>query len=387
MDMDVLTYCERAFTQRGYTPDATQRAAMERLQRCYTEWLEYAAHQTHFWKRWIRTVPPPKGVYLWGGVGRGKSFLMDAFYACVPIKQRIRMHFHEFMREVHQQLRTLKGRTDPLDVLARRMAKQYRLICFDEFHITDIADAMLLHRLLHALFKEGVQFVMTSNDRPDGLYPDGLHRERMLNAIALLYEKLDVLNVDGGRDYRQIPTAQAAVDNAQASLAAPFDPSHPVGYHVPSGPQADAALLAIFRVLTHTAAPSADTLEAPVVLHIEHRSVPAYACVAGVVWFDFQVLCGAARSQNDYLEIARRFHTVIVSNLPQFTEDQALPARRFTWLIDVLYDTPTRLILSATVELPKLYACSTLARQGVRTLSRVVEMQTQRYWLNAGKRA
>jgi len=188
---------------RGYRPDEAQQRAVDRLQRCYDEWVAYKARRSNALRKMLVRPDLPRGVYMWGGVGRGKSFLMDAFYSCVPLVRKTRLHFHEFMREVHRQLEELRGRADPLDELARRIAKRYRLICFDEFHVSDVADAMILHRLLDQLFANGVQFVMTSNYRPDLLYPDGLHRDRVLPAIALLQEKLDVLNVDAGVDYRK----------------------------------------------------------------------------------------------------------------------------------------------------------------------------------------
>ncbi len=391
--MDVLTYCELELKKRGHHADPAQQVAIERLQRCYLEWVDYEAGRSHFLKKWRRSAAP-KGVYMWGGVGRGKSFLMNAFCACVPVKKRVRLHFHEFMREVHQQLQTLKGHANPLDMLAAKMAQRYRLICFDEFHITDIADAMLLYRLLHALFEEGVQFVMTSNDRPDQLYPDGLHRERMLSAIALIYEKLDVLHVDGGIDYRHLqgapsvePHGDIPIDSDSVAAHLPASVEGLQCYHTPLGAQTHAALLDIFARLTGINLQSQNASEAAVILQIEHRKVSALACAPGVVWFDFQVLCGAARSQNDYLDIARRFHTVIVSNLPELNEDQTLAARRFTWLVDVLYDTQTCLILSSAVPLSELYVGPTLIRQCARTMSRVVEMQTKSYLEKAKARA
>lgn len=184
--MNVTEYYARELTTRGYQSDTAQRAAIDRLQRCYDEWVAYKARRSNAFKKLIIHPDLPRGVYMWGGVGRGKSFLMDSFFAVVPVQRKTRLHFHEFMREVHRELEELKGQADPLDELARRIAKRYRLICFDEFHVSDIADAMILYRLLDRLFTNGVQFVMTSNYDPDDLYPDGLHRDRMLPAIALL---------------------------------------------------------------------------------------------------------------------------------------------------------------------------------------------------------
>jgi cell division protein ZapE len=291
---------------------------------------------------------------MYGGVGRGKSFLMDCFYSAVGIKRKTRLHFHEFMREVHRQLTLLQGTVDPLDELARRMARKYRLICFDEFHVADITDAMILHRLLDALFAQGVGFVTTSNFRPDDLYPNGLHRARILPAIALLNEKLAVVPIGDGTDYRL-----RALEDV-------------VFYHVPNGPAADAAMTQAFGRL-------AEVYDEDPTLHIEARQIAARRRAGGVVWFDFKVLCGGPRSQNDYLEIATQFHTVLLSDVPQMPQRMASEARRFTWLVDVLYDRRVKLILSAAVEPQLLYTEGPLAHEFVRTVSRLREMQTQAF--------
>jgi cell division protein ZapE len=286
--MNVNEYYTRELSTRGYQSDPAQRAAVDRLQRCFDEWVEYKGRRSNAFKKLINRPDLPRGVYMWGGVGRGKSFLMDSFYAVVPVQRKTRLHFHEFMREVHRELEELKGQADPLDELARRIAKRYRLICFDEFHVSDIADAMILYRLLDRLFDNGVQFVMTSNYDPDDLYPDGLHRDRMLPAIALIKQKLDVLNVDAGVDYRQRTLEQVQM------------------YHTPLGADADRELRRAFAKLA--AVPD----ESPI-LHIEKRELKALRKADGVVWFDFATLCGGPRSQNDYLELASRFHAIVLS--------------------------------------------------------------------------
>jgi cell division protein ZapE len=222
--MNVTEYYEKELQTRGYQSDPAQRAAVDRLQRCYEEWVEYKSRRSNAFTKLLIHPDLPRGVYMWGGVGRGKSFLMDSFFTVVPVQRKTRLHFHEFMREVHRELEELKGQADPLDELARRIGKRYRVICFDEFHVSDIADAMILYRLLDKLFENRVQFVMTSNYDPDTLYPDGLHRDRMLPAIELIKAKLDVVNVDAGVDYRQRTLAQVEV------------------YHTPLGAAADKAL-------------------------------------------------------------------------------------------------------------------------------------------------
>lgn len=352
--MNVTEYYEQELQTRGYQSDAAQLMAVERLQRCFDEWGAYKARRSNAFKKLIVHPELPRGVYMWGGVGRGKSFLMDSFYAIVPVQRKTRLHFHEFMREVHRELEELKGQADPLDELARRIAKRYRLICFDEFHISDIADAMILYRLLDRLFGAGVQFVMTSNYDPDLLYPDGLHRDRLLPAIELIKSKLDVINVDAGTDYRKRTLSQVTA------------------YHTPLGADADKALRADFSKLA--AVPD----ESPI-LRIEKRELKALRKADGVVWFDFATLCGGPRSQNDYLELASRFHSVILSDVPRMSPRNASEARRFTWLIDVFYDHKVKLLMSAAVPADQLYVEGPMANEFTRTVSRITEMQSKEY--------
>ena len=340
--------------ERGYTSDPAQLRAIVSLQRCETEWVEYKARRRNPITKLLVRPPIPRGVYMWGGVGRGKSFLMDCFFQAVPLTRKTRLHFHEFMREVHRELQDLKGTVDPLDELGRRIARRYRLICFDEFHVADVTDAMILHRLLAALFANRVSIVATSNFRPDELYPNGLHRDRILPAIELLKAKLEVVGVDNGCDYRQVTLAQVGL------------------YHTPLNELAEAALREAFERL----AEARD--EAPL-LHVEHRELRARRRAGGVVWFDFKQLCGGPRSQNDYLELATQFHTVLLSGVPQMSPRLASEARRFTWLVDVLYDRRVKLILSAEVEPEALYTEGPLAHEFPRTVSRLYEMQTAEY--------
>jgi cell division protein ZapE len=339
---------------RGYTLDDAQRAAAERLAQLDEEWRSYKSRRANAVAKLLVRPPLPRGVYLWGGVGRGKSFLMDAFFAAVPLVRKTRVHFHEFMRGVHRDLDELKGRPNPLDAVAARIARRARLICFDEFHVSDIADAMILHRLLARLFDLRVGFVMTSNAPPDGLYPDGLHRDRVLPAIELLKERLDVIEVDAGIDYRRRTLSSVDV------------------YLMPADAAADARLAATFARVAE-AADDDPTLE------IEHRRIRALRRAGGVVWFDFATLCGGPRSQNDYLELAARFHTVLLSGVPAMSAGQASEARRFTWLVDVLCDHRVKLIVSAAAAPEALYTHGALAHEFVRTASRLVEMQSREY--------
>ncbi len=359
--MDVRQFYEQSLSQRGYQPDEAQLRAIERLQRAYEEWVAYKAQRASTFKRLISRPAVPRGVYMWGGVGRGKSFLMDSFYSVVPVVRKTRLHFHEFMRDVHRQLDELKGIADPLDEVAKRIAKKYRLICFDEFHVSDIADAMILYNLLKGLFDHGVSFVMTSNYEPSTLYPDGLHRDRMLPTIALLKEKLDVMNIDAGIDYRKRVLEQVKV------------------YHTPLNAKTDEELRTAFA----SVAEAAD--EDPRV-HIEAREIRALRRAGSAIWFDFATLCGGPRSQNDYLELASRFQTVILSGIPRMSAAMSSEARRFTWLIDVFYDHKVKLIMSAAVEPDELYTVGTLSNEFHRTVSRIIEMQSKEY-LDADRRS
>jgi cell division protein ZapE len=352
--MSVREVYERELEARGYQSDPAQLKAVEALDRCAREWAEFKEQRSNVIKKLIHRPEIPKGVYMFGGVGRGKSFLMDCFFTAVPIVRKTRLHFHEFMREVHRQLAELQGTVNPLDELGERMARRYRLICFDEFHVADITDAMILHRLLDALFDNGVGFVTTSNFKPDDLYPDGLHRDRVLPAIALLNEKLEVVNVDNGVDYRARTMETVKL------------------YHTPLGAQADAEMDDAFTRL-------AESKDEDPVLQIEHREIRARRKAGGVVWFDFKALCAGPRSQNDYLEIATQFHTVLLSDVPQMPPRMASEARRFTWLVDVLYDRRVKLILSAAVEPEALYIEGALAHEFPRTISRLKEMQSAEF--------
>ena len=352
--MTVRELYHRTLAERGYRSDPAQLRAVQALERCEREWADYKARRGNALAKLIARPPIPRGVYMHGGVGRGKSFLMDCFFQSVPLTRKTRLHFHEFMREVHRELQELKGTVDPLDELGRRIARRFRLICFDEFHVADVTDAMILHRLLEALFANRVSIVATSNFHPDELYPNGLHRDRILPAIALLKARMEIIGVDAGTDYR------------------PRTLEHVKLYHTPLGPEADAAMALAFDEL-------AETRDEEPVMHIEQRELQARRRAGGVVWFDFKTLCGGPRSQNDYLELAARFHTVLLSDVPQMPPRLASEARRFTWLVDVLYDRRVKLIVSAAVPPQELYLEGPLAHEFPRTVSRLAEMQSAEF--------
>ena len=352
--MAVRELYEKTLAERGYEADPAQLRAVDSLERCENEWADYKARRSNALTKLISRPPIPRGVYMYGGVGRGKSFLMDCFFNAVPLQRKTRLHFHEFMREVHRELAELHGIVNPLEELGRRVARRYRLICFDEFHVADITDALILHRLLEALFANRVSIVTTSNFAPDDLYPNGLHRDRILPAIELLEERLEVIGVDNGVDYRQNTLQQLEI------------------YHMPLGPDADAAMTLAFERL-------AEARDESRILKIEHREIRARRRAGGVVWFEFREICGGPRSQNDYLELSTQFHTLMLSNVPQMSPRLASEARRFTWLVDVLYDRRVKLIMSAAVPAEALYTEGPLAHEFPRTVSRLREMRSPEF--------
>lgn len=359
--MTVKQAYEAELVARGYQSDSAQLRAVDALQRCADDWVAYKIQRSNAFKKLINHPDIPRGVYMYGGVGRGKSFLMDCFYNAVPIRRKTRLHFHEFMREVHRELRDLSGTVNPLDELGKKMALRYRLICFDEFHVSEITDALILHRLLTALFENGVGFVTTSNFKPDDLYPGGMHRDRIIPAIDLLNRHLEVICVDNGTDYRRRTLEQVNL------------------YHTPLGLKAEVEMAETFNRL----AESQDEIP---ILQIESRQIHARRKAGGLVWFDFKTLCGGPRSQNDYLEIATQFHTVMLSDVPVMPPRMSSEARRFTWLIDVLYDRRVKLVMSAQAAAEALYIEGPLAHEFPRTVSRLNEMQSTQF-LALGRRS
>ncbi|MBV8033557.1 cell division protein ZapE [Roseateles sp.] len=351
---EVTELYQQTLAERGYTADPAQLRAVSALQRCQDEWAAYKARRSNAVTKLLVRPPIPRGVYMYGGVGRGKSFLMDCFFQAVPLTRKTRLHFHEFMREVHRELQELKGIADPLEELGKRIARRFRLICFDEFHVADVTDAMILHRLLDALFRNRVSIVTTSNFHPDELYPNGLHRDRILPAIELLKAHLEVLSVDNGTDYRRRTLEDMNL------------------YLTPLNGTTEATLTQAFESL-------AEAQDEDRKLMIEHRAIYARRRAGGVVWFDFATLCGGPRSQNDYLELASQFHTVILSDVPEMPVRLASEARRFTWLVDVLYDRRVKLIISAAVPAEQLYTEGPLAHEFPRTVSRLQEMRSAEY--------
>ncbi len=340
--------------RHGFSRDPAQERAVEALDQLYARLL--TTPTPAWWQRLLgRPAPPVKGLYLWGGVGRGKTWLMDCFFECLPFEDKLRLHFHRFVHEVHAALKRFPDEQDPLRHVAEAFGARARVICFDEFFVSDITDAMLLGRLFQHLFARGVTLVATSNVQPDDLYKNGLQRERFLPAIRLLKQYTQLLNVDGGTDYR--------LRHMQGTEL----------FYVPAGPEADAHLTAVFqRLAGHL---DADTSP----LTVNDRLIPVRRHADGVAWFGFEALCAGPRSQEDYIEIARGFHTVLLSDIPQLNQDTEDAARRFIALVDEFYDRRVKLAASAAVPLDALYTGKRLVFEFQRAQSRLQEMQSREY--------
>lgn len=350
----------------GFVRDPAQENAVQHLQRLYDDLVQQRASAGGLLARLLgrgRPEAPVRGLYFWGGVGRGKTYLMDNFFESLPFEHKLRAHFHRFMRRVHQELKTLKGEKNPLEKVADRIAGEARVICFDEFFVSDITDAMILGTLLEHLFARGVSLVATSNIVPDGLYKDGLQRQRFLPAIALLKRHCEVINVDGGVDYRLRALEKAEI------------------YHAPLDSDAERALRGAFDSLV----PAVEEVREAVDIAVEGRDIPARFVAEDVVWFGFAALCDGPRSQNDYIEIAREFHAVLLSDVPQLTGAMEDQARRFINMVDEFYDRGVKLIISAAVDLEQLYNGSRLTFEFERTRSRLLEMQSHEYLARAHK--
>jgi len=313
------------------------------------------------------SILPERGLYFWGGVGRGKTYLMDMFFDALPMDQKLRIHFHRFMRRVHQELATLADTKNPLEIVADRIAAEAKVICFDEFFVSDITDAMILAGMFDALFKRGVCLVATSNIAPDGLYKDGLQRTRFLPAIGLIKQHTEVLNIDGGVDYRLRTLERAEL------------------YYTPLDGGADASLLQSFERLIPQRDSECVSHRVDTSIEVEGRRINARYLADDVVWFDFDAICDGPRSQNDYIEIAKEFHAVLISDVPQMGPHNEDRARRFINLVDEFYDRNIKLVLSAAVNLQDLYQEGRLAFEFQRTCSRLQEMQSHEYLAAAHK--
>jgi cell division protein ZapE len=341
-------------SSHGFSLDPSQERAVVQLEDLGRRLAALERSETSL-LRLIYRKQVPSGIYLWGGVGRGKSFLMDGFFDWVGIRRKSRSHFHRFMQDVHHRLKAAQGRENPLTDIARDIAQHSRLLCLDEFHVTDIGDAMLMRNLLQGLFEQGVVLVTTSNQQPDKLYAHGLQRAQFLPAIDMLKTRLRVIEVDDGTDYRLRVLEKEGV------------------YHHPLGDRATGAMLETFEAIAGSDG------ESHVMLEVEGRDIASKRVAPGVAWFEFDALCDGPRGTPDYIELARRYHTVLISGVRRFGPDAPDLRRRFGWLVDEFYDRRVKLILAAEMPLAELFRGSGGGVEAERTLSRLIEMQTRQY--------
>ena len=345
----------RGVSERRWDDDAAQRAVLARLDRIQAELIAAETASRRWWHALRRRGDPVRGLYVWGQVGRGKTFLVDLLFQSLPGEHKLRLHFHRFMGRVHAELARLEGRADPLRDVAAHFADQARLFCLDEFFVTDIGDAMILGGLLKHLFERGVTLVTTSNIEPKLLYRDGLQRARFLPAIALLERHCEVVQLPARQDYRLRVLTQAGI------------------YFTPLGAEAEHGLDACFERI----APGSRRPEPSI--EINGRPIAVRRRADGVIWFDFVALCAGPRAVADYIELAQSFNTVLISDVPRFSPQMENEARRFIDLVDEFYDRGVNLVLSAAVPIVELYAGERLRAEFARTQSRLIEMQSAEY--------
>ena len=344
----------------GFNADPSQEAAVIDLQKLFVDLRTKQPNENSLLKKLksllgIKTENKIIGLYFWGGVGRGKTYLVDCFFDCLPFENKWRIHFHRFMQNIHKELNELSNIESPLEIIADRLSQKTQIICFDEFHVSDITDAMLLGGLLEALFKRNVVLVATSNQHPDQLYYDGLQRDRFLPAISLLKKNTKVVNIDSGIDYRL-----EFFDHAEI-------------YHSPLDDSANAILEDDF---IHVCPDKGDEAS---ILEIEDREIETVRCGDGVVWFDFKAICAGPRGVADYIEIARQYQTVLIANIPVMNDNDNDVAKRLIILVDEFYDRNVKLIITAEAAPAKLYQGERLAESFKRTQSRLEEMRTHDY--------
>lgn len=358
--MTPLEYYNEQCKQGVIVADHEQQLALKKLETVLTALVAEQKKR----KAWYRVIYQPKpiaGLYLWGGVGIGKTYLMDCFYFCLPFKQKLRMHFHSFMRHIHQELSHHQGEADPIKVIAKELAKKIIVLCFDEFYVSDITDAMILGRLLKALFMYGVTLVATSNIAPDDLYKNGLQRSQFLPAIALIKKNLAIVHIPTTVDYRLRHLQAAGV------------------FYTPLNEKARENMQKTFELLTkgHSVDESSIT--------INGRQIPVIKKTSEIVWFDFAVICRVPRSQNDYLAIAEKYHTVFISDIPIIPTDATDTICLFVSLVDVFYDAKVKLVMSAAESIPEIYSRGFMILEYTRTHSRLLEMQSMDYFIGEEK--
>ncbi len=359
--MDLLSSYRATIAEKGLQTDAAQEAAISALHRTGSNLAGAASHRHRAVPilRWLKNnrtdSGPVRGVYLWGDVGRGKTFVMDLFFESLPFDEKLRFHFHRLMYRIHRRLKKLRHLENPIGIIADEFAAQSRIICLDEFFVADIADAMILGKLLTALFERQVTLVATSNIPPDDLYHDGLQRGQFLPAIDLIKQHMEIIEVDGNTDYRLRVLEQARI------------------FHSSLDESADRNLASYFDRIASDRYSTGQTLE------ILGREIVTRQRADGIAWFDFVALCDGPRSQDDYIEIARCFQTVILSDVPVMNSGQDNQVRRFIALVDEFYDRRVNLIISAAAEIADLYTGTRLQKEFRRTRSRLLEMQSTEY--------
>ncbi len=355
--MKIREAYEISLSREGHVEDAAQLEIISRFEDLAERLDQADARRSRLGSLFRRNDARPivRGLYIWGGVGRGKTFLMDLFFESLPLEDKKRIHFHRMMHEVHDRLKSLGEVEDPLDRVAADIARETRVLCFDEFFVSDIGDAMILGRLLDGLFRRGITLVTTSNSHPDQLYRDGLQRQRFLPAIELLKTHTHVLNMDGATDYRLRLLQKAGT------------------YLTPND---DGATRKLARFFDESASSQIETDQA---LDINGRDIRAHRCAKGIAWFDFADICDGPRSQADYIEVARWYPAVIVADVPRFDGTLENQARRFIALVDEFYDRRVKLIVSAESDVKSLYAGERLKFEFERTVSRLIEMQSNEY--------
>lgn len=349
---------QQDLTRADFHHDTAQEHAVKQLQRLYDDFVHKLPQRQSWWQKLMSGTPqlkPLTGLYFWGGVGRGKTYLVDTFYECLPTQRKMRIHFHRFMHRVHEDLKQLKGVKNPLEQVADNFKQQTDIICFDEFFVSDITDAMILGTLMQALFARGITLVATSNIEPDGLYRNGLQRARFLPAITLIKQHCQIFNVDSGIDYRLRTLEQAEI------------------YHHPLDKQAEQNLQQYFMAL------SVEPRQAGCQIEVANRKLNAVAEADGIVWFTFSTLCESARSQYDYMELSRCYHTVLLAGVKPMGRHNDDVSRRFIALVDEFYERQVKLIISAEVALEQLYTQGILEFEFKRCISRLQEMQSRDY--------
>ncbi|WP_114785082.1 cell division protein ZapE [Vibrio tetraodonis] len=360
--MTPLDTYTRDIKQHGFQQDDAQLKAVQSLDKLYHDFIEYVSNpvvKKTRWKRWFSKTQAqhaaPKGLYFWGGVGRGKTYLMDTFFEALPCEKKMRVHFHRFMYRVHDELNSLGEVNDPLELVADKFKSEADIICFDEFFVSDITDAMILGTLFQALFRRGVVLVATSNIPPQDLYRNGLQRARFLPAIELIQANCQILNVDSGIDYRLRTLEQAEI------------------YHFPLDEQASINLGRYFEQLV------GESKQGETCIEINHRQINIVNSYEGVLHATFEQLCQSARSQNDYIELSRIYNTVLLADVKQMGRLTDDAARRFIALVDEFYERNVKLIISAEVALEDLYTQGQLEFEFQRCQSRLIEMQSHDY--------